>query len=211
MPGVANSTYQPEMTFGGGYSQLGNNAPPNSIDNLTTRGTWAVNDMKQIRVHGQDRRYHHPIIGINGRIDTLQGAVLLAKFDSFPHEIKARAQAGGRYDRLLAGAVVTPYVEPHNTSVYAQYTLQVDDREKVQAELKQKGIPTAVHYPVPLHLQPAFAALGHREGDFPVAEAAAKRVLSLPMHPYISEAEQKLVADAVLEATALKASTALAR
>jgi UDP-2-acetamido-2-deoxy-ribo-hexuluronate aminotransferase len=167
--------------------------------------------MKQIRVHGQDRRYHHPIIGINGRIDTLQAAVLLAKFDSFPHEIKARAQAGGRYDRLLAGAVVTPYVEPHNTSVYAQYTVQVDDREKVQAELKQKGIPTAVHYPVPLHLQPAFAALGHREGDFPVAEAAAKRVLSLPMHPYISEAEQKLVADAVLEATALKASTVLAR
>jgi UDP-2-acetamido-2-deoxy-ribo-hexuluronate aminotransferase len=167
--------------------------------------------MKQIRVHGQDRRYHHPIIGINGRIDTLQAAVLLAKFDSFPHEVKARAQAGERYDRLLAGAVVTPYVEPRNTAVYAQYTVQVDDREKVQAELKQKGIPTAVHYPVPLHLQPAFAALGHREGDFPVAEAAAKRVLSLPMHPYISEAEQNLVADAVLEATTLKASTALAR
>jgi UDP-2-acetamido-2-deoxy-ribo-hexuluronate aminotransferase len=167
--------------------------------------------MKQIRVHGQDRRYHHPIIGINGRIDTLQAAVLLAKFDCFPNEVKARAQAGARYDRLLAGAVVTPYVEPHNTSVYAQYTVQVDDREKVQAELKQKGVPTAVHYPVPLHLQPAFAGLGHREGDFPVAEAAAKRVLSLPMHPYLTAAEQQSVADALIAATALKPMAASAR
>ena len=166
--------------------------------------------MKQIRVHGQDRRYHHPIIGMNARLDTLQAAILLAKFDSFPEEVEARAKAAARYQRLLRDAVVTPYVAPHNTSVYAQYTVQVNERETVQAELKQKGIPTAVHYPVPLHLQPAFAALGHREGDFPVSEMAARRVLSLPMHPYLSEAEQKLVADAVLEATTLKASVALA-
>ncbi len=167
--------------------------------------------MKQIRVHGQDRRYHHPLIGINGRMDTLQAAVLLAKFESFVHEVEARAKVGAHYDRLLGDAVVTPHIEPHNTSVYAQYTVQVNDRETVQTELKQKGIPTAVHYPVPLHLQPAFAGLGHRAGDFPASEAAARRVLSLPMHPYLSEAEQNLVADAMLEATTLKASVALAR
>jgi UDP-2-acetamido-2-deoxy-ribo-hexuluronate aminotransferase len=167
--------------------------------------------MKQIRVHGQDRRYHHPIIGLNGRMDTLQAAILLAKFESFATEVEARARVGARYDRLLAGAVVTPYVEPHNTSVYAQYTVQVEERETVQVTLKQKGIPTAVHYPVPLHLQPAFAPLGHRQGDFPVAEAAATQVISLPMHPYLSETEQQAVADAVLEAATPKASVALAR
>ncbi len=164
--------------------------------------------IKQIRVHGQDRRYHHPMIGINGRLDTLQAAVLLAKFDWFAQEVEARIEIGNRYSRLLAGAVVTPFIEPHNTSVYAQYTVQVDDREMVQSELKKSKIPTAVHYPVPLHLQPAFAALGYKAGDFPISEAAARRVISLPMGPYLSEADQRSVAEALIEATALKTLTA---
>ena len=167
--------------------------------------------MKQIRVHGQDRRYHHPIIGINGRIDTLQAAVLLAKFDWFEQEVKARAEVGARYDRLLDGAVATPYIEPQNTSVYAQYTVQVDEREMVQSELKRNGIPTAVHYPVPLHLQPAFARLGYKKGDFPISEAAARRVISLPMHPYLTAAEQQSLADALIGATSLKAASASVR
>jgi UDP-2-acetamido-2-deoxy-ribo-hexuluronate aminotransferase len=167
--------------------------------------------MKQIRVHGQDRRYHHPIIGINGRIDTLQAAVLLAKFDWFEQEVEARGEVGARYNRLLDGAVVTPYIEPQNTSVYAQYTVQVDDREMVQSELKKSGIPTAVHYPVPLHLQPAFATLGYEKGDFPFSESAAHRVMSLPMHPYLTMTEQQSVANALIGATALKGETASAR
>jgi len=160
--------------------------------------------MKQIRVHGQDRRYHHPLIGVNARLDTLQAAVLLAKFESFPQEVEARAAIGARYNRLLAGAVVTPYIEPHNTSVYAQYTVQLEDREAVLSQLKQQGVPTAVHYPVPLHLQPAFAELGYKDGDFPVSEAAAQRVISLPMGPYLSESDQQFVANTLIEAAALK-------
>jgi len=167
--------------------------------------------MKQIRVHGQDRRYHHPIIGINGRIDTLQAAVLLAKFDWFAQEVEARSEVGARYSQLLAGAVATPYIEPQNTSVYAQYTVEVDDREMVHSELKKSGIPTAVHYPVPLHLQPAFATLGYKKGNFPISESAAQRVISLPMHPYLTMTEQQSVANALIGATALKGETASVR
>jgi UDP-2-acetamido-2-deoxy-ribo-hexuluronate aminotransferase len=167
--------------------------------------------MKQIRVHGQDRRYHHPIIGINGRIDTLQAAVLLAKFDWFDREVEARSEVGARYNRFLDGAVATPYIESQNMSVYAQYTVEVDNRETVQSELKKSGIPTAVHYPVPLHLQPAFAALGYKKGDFPISEGAAQRVISLPMHPYLIAAEQQSVANALIGATALKGEAASVR
>ena len=123
--------------------------------------------MRQIRVHGQDRRYHHALLGINGRMDTLQAAVLLAKLEVFAEEVEARNRIGARYSELLRDAVVTPYVEPHNTSVYAQYTVQVDHRDAVQEKLREEGIPTAIHYPVPLHLQPVFAGLNLPEGKFP--------------------------------------------
>jgi UDP-2-acetamido-2-deoxy-ribo-hexuluronate aminotransferase len=153
--------------------------------------------MRQIRVHGQSRRYFHPLIGVNGRLDTLQAAVLLAKLEVLDEEIAARARIGGRYGERLAGAVPTPLIEPHNTSVYAQYTIEVDERAELQARLKSQGVPTAVHYPVPLHLQPAFAGLGQGEGTFPRAEAAARRVMSLPMHPYLDEATQDRIVGAL--------------
>ena len=147
--------------------------------------------MREIRVHGQDRRYHHPRVGINGRLDTIQAAVLLAKMDIFEEEVPLRAEVGARYTEMFAGAdVIPPYIESFNTSVYAQYTIQVDDREAVQAKLKEMDIPTAVHYPVPLHMQPAFE---DRENAFPVAEALAKRVISLPMHPRLSLEDQKTI------------------
>ena len=145
--------------------------------------------IRQIRVHGQDRRYHHAVLGINGRMDTLQAAVLLAKLEVFADEVEARNRIGTRYSELLRDTVITPFIKPHNTSVYAQYTVQVDYREAVQEKLREEGIPTAIHYPVPLHLQPVFAGLNLQEGSFPVAESAAKRVLSLPMHPYLTEDE----------------------
>ena len=147
--------------------------------------------IKQIRVHGQDRRYHHPLIGVNGRLDTLQAAILLAKFEVFAEEVKLRAANGLHYTRLLKEipSVVTPYIEPYNTSVYAQYTLQVEGRDEVQKQLDAAGIPTAVHYPITLNLQPAFDGLKLGEGSFPVAETAAKRVMSLPMGADLKEEE----------------------
>ena len=153
--------------------------------------------MRQIRVHGQDRRYHHPLLGINGRLDTLQAAILLAKLEAFDNEVRLRAEIGAAYSERLRDAVRTPCIEPHNTSIFAQYTIEVEDRQAFQQQLQAAGIPTAVHYPVPLHLQPAFAKPGAGRGSFPLAEAAADRVISLPMHPYLSQADQDKVVAAV--------------
>lgn len=157
--------------------------------------------LQQVRNHGQEGRYRHTVLGINGRFDTLQAAVLLAKLEVFPAEVAARQAAAARYDQLLGGAVLTPYIEPHNASVYAQYTIEVEDRNTVQEALQTRGIPTAVHYPEPLHRQPVFASLGYREGSLPHSEAAARRVLSLPMHAYLTAAEQEEIARAVTAAT----------
>lgn len=156
-------------------------------------------DMKQIRVHGQDKRYHHRILGVNGRLDTLQAAILLAKLEIFSEEILDRMKIGAKYSELLQGNVQTPYLESGNTHVYAQYTIQVDHREKVLEHLKSKNIPTAIHYPIPLHLQPAFSFLDKNTGSFPVAEQAAKRVMSLPMHSYLKDSDLQLIASAVIE------------
>jgi UDP-2-acetamido-2-deoxy-ribo-hexuluronate aminotransferase len=165
--------------------------------------------MREIRVHGQDRRYHHPRLGLNGRLDSLQAAVLLAKMEIFPDEVEARLRVGARYSDLIAeafgaghGQVRAPHVEPFNTSVYAQYTVEVEAREDVESRLKAAGVPTAVHYPLPLHLQPVFANLGQGAGSFPVSEAAARRVISLPMHPYLTEDQQRKVVSALVAAVA---------
>jgi UDP-2-acetamido-2-deoxy-ribo-hexuluronate aminotransferase len=157
--------------------------------------------MREIRVHGQDRRYHHPRLGINGRLDTLQAAVLLAKMEIFDDEVEARMRIGARYSGMIAEAlgdrVTTPLLAPGCTSVYAQYTIEVSNRDQVEQAMKAQGIPTAVHYPVPLHLQPVFADLGQHAGAFPISEAAGRRVLSLPMHPYLTEAQQARVVQAL--------------
>jgi|SRR5215472_8610214 len=156
--------------------------------------------MRQIRVHGQDRRYHHPLVGINGRLDTIQAAVVLAKLEAFDVEIEARVRMAATYNEQLSDVVTIPYVEPHNTCVYAQYTIQADERQALQDALNANGIPTAVHYPVPLHLQPAFVVPETRAGSFPRAEAAARRVLSLPAHPYLSDGDQMKVIEIVRQA-----------
>jgi len=165
--------------------------------------------MREIRLHGQDRRYHHPRLGLTGRLDSIQAAVLLAKLEIFDDEVASRVRIGARYGELFAEAaggggapVRTPYVEPFNTCVYAQYTIEVEDRDHFEARMKSHGVPTAVHYPSPLHLQPALAHLGMREGRYPAAEAAARRVISLPMHPYLTESEQARVVQAVRESVA---------
>ncbi len=152
--------------------------------------------MRQIRVHGQDRRYHHPLIGLNARMDTLQAAVILAKLEIFDDEVKSRIEIGARYTELLKDRVITPYIEPFNTSVYAQYTIQVDERDHLIAKLGEAGIPTAVHYPIPLHKQPAFRE--HENDSLPAAEKISRRVLSLPMHPYLSAADQDFIVKNVI-------------
>jgi UDP-2-acetamido-2-deoxy-ribo-hexuluronate aminotransferase len=161
--------------------------------------------MREIRVHGQDRRYHHPRLGMNGRLDSLQAAILLAKMEIFADEVQARARIGQRYSAQIAAAlngkadVVTPFVEAHNLSVYAQYTLEVPHRAQFEERMKAQGVPTAVHYPIALHQQPVFANLGYKTGDFPVSEHIASRVVSLPMHPYLDEATQDQVVAAVVK------------
>ncbi|MBT9332679.1 DegT/DnrJ/EryC1/StrS family aminotransferase [Paracidobacterium acidisoli] len=151
--------------------------------------------LRQLHNHGQDRRYHHTRIGINGRLDTLQAAILLAKLEAFDDELIARSEAADRYSTLLQDVLQPPRLLPGYTSAWAQYTIEVDHRDAVQDSMQKAGIPTAVHYPVPLHLQPVYASLGLKQGSFPHAERAGERVLSLPMHPYLTpQAIEEVVA-----------------
>lgn len=151
----------------------------------------------EIRIHGQHARYQHGRIGINGRMDTLQAAILIEKLKLFPEEITLRQQVAARYDALLSPVVKLSRVQPAYTSVYAQYTIEVEDREMFQKNMQAKGIPTAVHYPVSMHEQEALHSLKYKTGDFPYSERASARVVSLPMHPYLTEAEQQQVVEAV--------------
>ena len=162
--------------------------------------------MREIRVHGQDRRYHHPRIGINGRLDTLQAAVLLAKFGRFDREVEQRQRVGAGYTAQIGERcpdVVKPWIAPGNTSVFAQYTIQVDNRDVVASRLSAAGVPTAIHYPVPLHRQPALQGVHACRAELPVADAVAKRVLSLPMGPDLSDLDQRRIVAALSTAVSL--------
>ncbi len=156
--------------------------------------------IRQIARHGQDRRYHHIRVGVNSRLDTLQAAILLPKLAVLDTEITARQQAANTYAQLLnaAGIHTTPRIEAHNTSAWAQYTVQVDKRQQVLDHLQAAGIPTAVHYPIPLNKQPAVADV---QAQLPVGDAIAQRVLSLPMHPYLDAPAQKHIVSALQLAT----------
>lgn len=159
---------------------------------IFTTDTELAAVMREIRVHGQSKRYHHVRVGVGGRMDTIQAAVILAKLEQFGWEVERRIAIGQRYLDRLAGinSVQLPVVRPDRTCVWAQFTIQVSDRDAVVAALKEQGIPTAVHYPIPLHLQPAYAPLSRVVGTLANAEAVSDRVLSLPMHPYLSEETQ---------------------
>ncbi len=145
--------------------------------------------MLSIRVHGYDLddKYENVRVGINGRMDTIQAAVLLAKMDIFDDEFVLRQRVAGWYEEALSGLVKTPHVPEGYESVWAQYTLVTDRRADVMAGLKEEGVPTAVYYPKPLHLQKAFAPLEHMPGDFPISESMAGKVFSVPMSPYVTE------------------------
>jgi UDP-2-acetamido-2-deoxy-ribo-hexuluronate aminotransferase len=156
--------------------------------------------IRQIARHGQDRRYHHVRVGVNSRLDTIQAAILLPKLAILDEELGRRQQVAARYTCLLSEVDVkaTPFVEAHNVSAWAQYTVFVDGRESVQKRLSEVGVPTAVHYPIPLNRQPAVA---DDHVWLPVGDAVARQVLSLPMSPYLDEADQSRVASALKEAS----------
>ena len=153
--------------------------------------------LRQIARHGQDRRYHHIRVGVNSRLDTLQAAILLPKLEVFPRELEQREQVAQGYARLLSEVgIAAPFIEAHNRSVWAQYTVQVELRDQVQERLKAAGIPTAVHYPIPLNRQPAVQDAAAR---LPVGDAVAARVMSLPMHPYLDAVAQASVIHSLRE------------
>ena len=153
--------------------------------------------IRSLRVHGQgEDKYDNVRIGINGRLDTLQAAILLTKLDIFADEIQARQRAAARYHELLAGLAVTPSLREGASSSWAQYTIRSPDREALRNRLATAGIPTAVYYARPLHRQTAYRAFPVAEGGCPIAERLATEVLSLPMHPYLDHATQEEVAAA---------------
>jgi UDP-2-acetamido-2-deoxy-ribo-hexuluronate aminotransferase len=166
---------------------------------LFTTDDGLAEKMRAIRTHGGLKRHHHPLLGMNGRFDTLQAAVMLAKMPQFDWEVRERGRIGARYTELLCSSCAVPEVMPGNTHVYAQYTIRIPTRDQVAAKLKEQGIPTAVYYPKCLHEQPVFAACGNKLGDFPEAEKASREVLSLPMHPFLSAADQDCVIAALRE------------
>lgn len=157
--------------------------------------------LRQIARHGQDRRYHHIRVGVNSRLDTLQAAILLPKLAVLDEEMALRQQVAERYNTLLnqAGIATMPHIEAHNTSAWAQYTVQVPQRSQLQAQLQVVGIPTAVHYPIPLNQQPAVA---DPHAQLPVGDAVAQKVISLPMHPGLDVATQARIAAALQQACA---------
>jgi UDP-2-acetamido-2-deoxy-ribo-hexuluronate aminotransferase len=194
----------------GGVTQIGSTSffPAKPLGCYGDGGALFTNDdalaekMRAIRTHGGLKRHHHLLLGMNGRFDTIQAAVLLAKLPHFEWEVTERNRVGARYTELLRGACGVPDVAPGNTHVYAQYTLRVPNRDAVGEKLKAQGIPSAVYYPQCLHEQPVFANLGYSRGDFPESEKASREVISLPMHPFLTEAEQQMIAAAVKSAIA---------
>jgi UDP-2-acetamido-2-deoxy-ribo-hexuluronate aminotransferase len=193
---------------------------------LFTSDDALAEKMRAIRTHGGVKRHYHPLVGMNGRFDTLQAAVVLAKLPHFDWEVEQRNRIGARYTELFVQSgqrsevrgqgtevggqvastinhqpstkITAPSVMPGNTHVYAQYTLRVADREALGERLKAEGIPTAVYYPKCLHEQPVFAPLGYKMGDFPESERASREVISLPMHPFLTDDEQDTIVKAIV-------------
>jgi UDP-2-acetamido-2-deoxy-ribo-hexuluronate aminotransferase len=165
---------------------------------IFTNDEFLAKAMREIRVHGQDKRYSHSRLGINGRLDTIQAAILLAKFKIFPDEVVQRNRVGVQYtDRInaLQSTIITPKISSNCTTVYAQYSILVNDREQIIAKLKKLNIPTAIHYPTPLHLQPPF---NNNKLTLPIAEDVATKIVSLPMHPYLSVENIEKVSQALV-------------
>jgi len=164
-----------------------------------------ANKIRKIRNHGQEKKYEHEIIGLNLRLDTIQAAVLLAKLEEFiKNEIEERIKLAELYNTNLRNLeeenkIILPHVRKFNKSVYAQYTIQAEKRDELKIFLEKKEIPTAIHYPIPLHLQKAFSYLKYKEGKFPVSEKTSTRIISLPLDAYKTEDEIGFVCESIKE------------
>jgi len=155
--------------------------------------------LKMMRVHGQNKRYYHKHIGMGGRLDTIQAAILLAKLPYYNQELLGRQEVAKKYTDDLSNEIKTPIIKKNRTSAWAQYTLRMSDRDVVQAKLKNNGIPTAVYYPMPLHLQECFKYLNYEKGDFPLSEKASNEVMSLPMNAFLTKDQVEYVISNVKE------------
>lgn len=152
--------------------------------------------IKSLRVHGQTKRYYHKYIGMGGRLDTIQAAVLNVKLKYYEKDLALRQEIACKYNEALKNKpFILPAIKDDRTSAYAQYSIRVKERQNVQEKLSNVGIPTAVHYPLPLHLQECFAYLGYQNGDFPISETVANEIMSLPMNPYLSDKEIEYIAE----------------
>lgn len=151
-----------------------------------------------MRIHGQTKRYFHKYIGMGGRLDTLQAAVLNVKMNHYDNDVSRRQKVAATYSQLLKGKISTPVITKDATSVWAQYSIRVKNRSEIQHQLKEKGIPTAVHYPKPLHLQDCFRYLAHKLGDFPIAEKISEEIMSLPMNPHLTREEQEYICNELI-------------
>jgi len=155
--------------------------------------------IKMMRVHGQNKRYHHKYIGMGGRLDTIQAAILLAKLPHYKQELERRQQVAQYYTDVLSDSLQTPVIKSNRSSAWAQYTVRVNNRDALQAKLKDNGIPTAVHYPMPLHLQECFQYLNYQQGDFPISEKVSNEVISLPMNRFLTNKQVDYVASKIQE------------
>ncbi len=152
-----------------------------------------------LRDHGMGKeKYINDKIGINGRLDTIQAAILLAKLDLFDNELKTRNKISDYYNKGLKDTVEIPQIKEHNESAWALYSIQSDSRETMMSKLKEDNIPSVIYYPIPLHLQVAFSHLNYNNGDFPISENVCKRIFSIPMHPYLKSDEQDKIINSIL-------------
>jgi UDP-2-acetamido-2-deoxy-ribo-hexuluronate aminotransferase len=157
--------------------------------------------LRSIRNHGEGRTPSEALrVGVNGRLDTLQAAILLAKFSAFPEELESRNRVAAHYDVRLSNLVATPMRQEGKSSTWAQYSILLDKRDEIARSLRDAGIPSAVYYPTPLHLQPAYTQFGDGVGSLPVTESLSSRILSLPMHPDMNQETADRICDALQEA-----------
>jgi dTDP-4-amino-4,6-dideoxygalactose transaminase len=165
---------------------------------ITTNDAELAKRVRMLRDHGQSRKYFHDIEGYNGRLDSIQAGFLAVKLRHLAEWNTQRTAHAGRYNELLAeyaDSIAVPYEPASSRAVYHLYVVRVAERDAVQRRLGAAGIGTAIHYPVPLHLQKAYQRLGYERGDFPIAEAVADRILSLPMFPSLTDEQQRRVVD----------------
>jgi dTDP-4-amino-4,6-dideoxygalactose transaminase len=172
---------------------------------VTTNDSTLAGMVRMLRDHGQLQKYHHEIEGYNGRLDAIQAGVLQAKLKHLPRWNQRRRTIARRYEELFrsqTNGIILPYESPRTKAVYHLYVIRVKNRDRLQTHLAQANIMTLAHYPIALHLQKAYASLGHKEGDFPVTEGAAAEILSLPMYPQLEHWQQKRIVQEVIHSLA---------